>query len=58
MLKHEVDAKVAELLNALADGNPVELADTDLGVLTEEGAVISERLREVARGLDKIEHQI
>jgi hypothetical protein len=58
MTKDEVDAKVAELLNRLADGKTVELAHAEVGVLTDAGMVLSERLREVARGLGRIEHRI
>lgn len=57
MLNHLVDAKVAQLLNRLADGEPTGLWDAEVGVLTDEGRLLSERLREVARGLNQIEHR-
>lgn len=57
MQKDEVDAVVAQLINALADGDSTEIG-AFVEVLGEDGATVSSRLREVARGLDKIPHQI
>lgn len=57
MTKEQVDAVVSSMLNSLADGDPTELG-AHVEVLSEDGATISERLREVARGLGNIPHQI